>query len=336
MEILARNVNEMLPEIFWRFRGEAEEMDSRNGKVWYIDEPVILTYTHPLERVAFSLTRDANPIFHLMEAIWILAGRRDVAFPDLYNRSLKQYSDYGEIYNAAYGHRMRHAFGQDQLVEVINHLRRDPLSRQAVIQLWYAGDLNKKTKDKACNMTIVFRIEMGQLDMSVMNRSNDVWYGACGANVVHFTFIQEFIANALDIGVGRYRQISNNLHLYQDLYGDKVNISQLMDSPFPLEDCDEYQSEEFQAQGHYHLLKDVNWRQFLRECDEFCDDPTSEADYDSAFLREVAFPMAMVQKRRREGRTGVSWCNRIQAFDWQLATRNWISLREEAKDVKQG
>jgi len=104
-------------------------------------EPVTTTYLRPTERVLFHAGRDANPIFHLMEAIWMLAGRNDVAFLEQFNRTIGQYSDNGEVFNAAYGHRWRKHFGHDQLIEVINLLRKDPKSRQAVIQMWDDKDL---------------------------------------------------------------------------------------------------------------------------------------------------------------------------------------------------
>lgn len=329
MEIKAVNVNKMLPEIFWRMRNEADSMDSRNGPVYYMNEPTILSYEQPMERVLFSPVRDANPIFHLMESIWILAGRRDVEFPDRFNKSLKQYSDDKVVYNAAYGHRMRDHFAMDQLTAVIHHLEADPNSRQAVIQLWDPNDLNKRTLDKACNMIVVFNITMGELNMSVMNRSNDVWYGACGANVVHFSFLQEFVAGALDVKVGTYRQISNNLHLYRDLYPN-VDIESLLTNPYILEE-DDYYSE----MRPYDMMAGVDWQVFLREAANFCDDPLQAPEWSTPFLNEVAHPMAMVQRCRREGtKDGSSWARRIVAPDWQKATLEWIERREEAKNAK--
>ena len=53
--------------------------DSRNGRVIVLDEPVLMTYSHPCERVLFNQARDCNPFFHVYEALWMLAGRNDVA-----------------------------------------------------------------------------------------------------------------------------------------------------------------------------------------------------------------------------------------------------------------
>lgn len=151
MEITARNVNQAFSDIFWRLKtGRYEPEQTRNGPALVIPEPVITTYLYPQERVLFHKGRDANPIFHCLEAIWMLAGRRDVAFLQMFNSKIGQYSDDGKLFNAAYGYRWRKHFGFDQLESVIQILRKDPKTRQAVIQMWDQDDLVKKTKDKAC------------------------------------------------------------------------------------------------------------------------------------------------------------------------------------------
>jgi hypothetical protein len=48
-------------------------------KVLVSQTPVVTCYSAPTQRVLFSPMRDANPFFHLMEALWMLAGRDDVA-----------------------------------------------------------------------------------------------------------------------------------------------------------------------------------------------------------------------------------------------------------------
>jgi hypothetical protein len=141
MEIQVRNVNHAFSEIFWKMKTMGLKPEqTRNGLAYVIAEPVITTYRYPQERVLFHTGRDANPIFHLMESIWMLAGRRDVQFLQHFNSTIGQFSDDGKVFNAAYGYRWRRHFGFDQLEEVIKALRRDPETRQAVIQMWDQDD----------------------------------------------------------------------------------------------------------------------------------------------------------------------------------------------------
>ena len=51
--------------------------------------------------------------------------------------------------------------------------------------------------------------------MSIVNRSNDMIWGAYGANAVHMSMLLEYMAAMTGFQVGIYYQISNNLHAYK-------------------------------------------------------------------------------------------------------------------------
>ena len=330
MEITVRNVNEAFAEIFWKLKVlNLQPEPTRNGPALVVPEPVIITYRNPAERVLFHHGRDANPVFHLMEAIWMLAGRNDVAFLEQFNSRIGQYSDDGVTFNAAYGHRWRSHFGADQLLWVIRLLQRDPHTRQAVVQMWDPADLDRPTKDKACNTQLVFDCRGGRLNMSVFNRSNDIWWGALGANAVHFSVLQEFVAAAVGLPVGVYRQISNNLHLYTELY----DAAWYVKNPPHAEEFDMY------AAGHVTtrpLLRSRDYAGFLLECDRFCRSPFDErVEYEHPFFSEVARPIAMVSRvRRAQAGTGQGWAANIRAEDWRHAAFGWIHRRELARAKK--
>lgn len=323
MEIITRNANTMFSDMLWRFKTSGVKSDSRNGSVIMIDEPVLTQVQRPTERVLFFSARDANPIFHILEAVWILAGRNDVQFVKTFNSRIGAYSDDGEYFNAAYGHRSRVHFGIDQISEIIKLLRRDPNTRRAVVQLWNAADLvNQDSKDLACNTQLVFAVKNGALDMTTFNRSNDAWYGYAGANIVHMTIIQEFIARTLEIPVGRYFTVTNNLHLYTELY----DASKFVDLPPDATDYDAYQHG---VKPDLLMEPGDNWQTFLEDCEIFCDAPFSPANYRHDFFKHVAYPMAMVSKVRKEkSGNGRGWANKIAADDWRIATTEWIDRRE--------
>ncbi len=326
IEIRTRNVNGAISEALWKLKVCGVKEDTRNGPVIAFPEPVMTVYEKPEERVLFWGERDANPIFHLMEAIWMMAGREDVAFLEQFNSKIKQYSDDGEVFNAPYGYRWRKYFDFDQLPALINLLKKDPTTRQAVLQIWCPSDLEHITKDKACNTQIFFDCRQGRLNMIVINRSNDLWYGCYGANAVHFSFLHEFIASAIGKPLGEYRQFSNNLHLYTDLYDAKKHL----DLP-PYSAC-----YDLYAQGieEYPIMSGSNnWKAFLADCEDFCRAPTMPIRrFHHPFFMEVAYPMAMVNyQRRNKLGDGINWASRIAAQDWRVATLDWIERREEAK-----
>lgn len=323
MEITAMNVNQLFSEALWRMRSSSVYTVTRNGPALYVPEPVITTILEPTERVLFYGRRDCNPIFHLMESIWMLAGRNDVEFLQNFNSKIAQYSDDGVIFNAPYGHRMRNQFGIDQLEQIIHHLKADPNSRQAVIQLWDPADLMKDTKDRACNTQLMFTNRKGELDMLVVNRSNDFWWGYCGANPVHFSIIQEFVALALGLDVGLYRSISNNLHLYTELYDALPDFEH---PPNP-DSFDYYSANKVSAKPLYN----GEWRSFLVECRRFCNNPFEESNYSHEFFLNVARPMARVAlARKHKTSSGLAEARSIKASDWRRATIEYIIRREKA------
>ena len=327
MEITAKNVNGMFSEGLWRLKTWGVKSDSRNGPVVMINEPVILTLNKPQERVLFYGERDCNPIFHLLESVHILAGRKDVAFLKQFNSSIGNYSDDGESFNAAYGFRARHHFGEDQLIGVINKLNSDRNTRQAVIQLWDAADLNKQTLDKACNTQLIFSITDDTLVLTVFNRSNDFIWGNTGANAVHFSIWQEFVAAATSSRIGKMRTVSNNLHIYLNLY---PKFNHFLDYPPPPDTYDLYSSGEVEPVS-IGVTPD-NYMKWLGDAEKFCNNPAGFPLGSEPFFIDVAYPMAMVSVTRKSKKgDGMRWVDCITAPDWKIATSDWVERREAKK-----
>lgn len=141
---------------------------SRYGECSQVEEPVIVTYERPLERVLFNTARDCNPFMHLYEALWMLAGREDVAPLVYYTKRFAEFSDDGMTFNGAYGYRWRHAdtsaMERDQLEIIVEHLRDKPESRRAVLQMWNVeDDLLKinESRDVCCNTCVYFAVRQG-------------------------------------------------------------------------------------------------------------------------------------------------------------------------------
>lgn len=213
--IKAGHVDEALIRCAQIMKLHGVEAPSRNGPVVELGAPVLTEYLTPQNRVSMLACRDANPFFHLLESMWMLAGRSDVRFLAYYAANLVNYSDDGIMLNGAYGYRWRRKFGFDQLNLIIDRLRSDPNDRRQVLTMWSPEDLQfQNSKDLPCNTHIYFRVVEGRLDMLVCNRSNDMVWGAYGANVVHFSMLQEYVASSLGMKMGIYRHLSNNMHYY--------------------------------------------------------------------------------------------------------------------------
>lgn len=229
--IQARNVHQALPEALYQLRQGGESRDSRNGPVLKFDGPVSTLYERPEERVMFWAERNANPFFHLIESLWMLGGRNDVAYLKPYVARMATFSDDGQTLHGAYGHRWRRHFGFDQLDEICAALRKNPDCRRQVLSMWDAGaDLGREGKDLPCNLLAVFGVNSaGALDMMVTNRSNDIIWGAYGANAVHFSYLLEYVARRTGFPVGRYWQVSFNFHAYLDTLATVKSVEAVAD-----------------------------------------------------------------------------------------------------------
>lgn len=196
-----------------------ETTSSRNGPVRAFSKPVMSVWHPASSRISIDPTRNANPFFHFMEAIWMLAGRNDLAYVSLFAAVMKQFSDDGgKTQPGAYGYRWRNQIpGVDQLQHLIGHMTHSPETRRAVLSMWDAhADLDSidSGTDVPCNTHIYFNMSKGNLDMTVCCRSNDVVWGAYGSNIVHFSLLHEVMARVLDKPLGYLYQFSNNMHFY--------------------------------------------------------------------------------------------------------------------------
>jgi hypothetical protein len=215
-----KNVTEALENGLVHIRRDGVLQQTRNGPALVYPGPVTTVYEKPRERVLLSVARDANPFFHFFESLWMLAGQCNGQFLDRFVKDFtSRYSDDGVTLHGAYGYRWREQWG-DQLAVIVDRLKNDPSDRRSVLQIWSAElDLGKTSRDLPCNTIVFFSVGANEfsepcLDMTVCNRSNDLIWGAYGANAVHFTMLQEYVATSVGASVGRYWQVSNNFHAY--------------------------------------------------------------------------------------------------------------------------
>jgi hypothetical protein len=136
----ARTVSEALSQGLHAIRVHGIAKPSRVGDVLVMPRPVLTEYKDPTNRVLFSPMRDANPFFHVMETLWMLAGRNDLPWLVRFNKRFSTYSDdEGKTQPGAYGYRWRNYFGHDQLKDIILELRQNPDSRRVVLAMWDGG-----------------------------------------------------------------------------------------------------------------------------------------------------------------------------------------------------
>jgi thymidylate synthase len=333
--IVANNVERAwyLAKVILREQGVLSP--SRAGDVMVLHYPMATYYTNPIRRVLSDPIRDANPFFHLFEAFWMLAGRNDVEWIKQYNARMVEYSDDGKTFHGAYGYRWRHWFDldggaeegfTDQLSKVIAQLRADPLSRRAVVQMWDPrADLwspNEKPvpKDLPCNTAIYFDCRDGNLNMTVTNRSNDIVWGCYGANVVHMSILQEYVAAQLGVWMGWYCQFSHNWHAYLNVFNKQLWMEQpYRGTSLPIVTV----PDRFDAELH----------QFLGAA------ASDRTEYFNLFFTRVAQPMKQawfLYKQNNIDKALEELKKMPLGCDWSIAATEWMERRAMGRSSKLG
>lgn len=318
--IESRNVSEALLLGLQALNQYGVDEESRVGPVRVFQCPVSTLYHKPKERVLFYPERDANPFFHFMEGLWMLAGRNDVAWISQFSTNIRNYSDDGKTFHGAYGYRWREHFGFDQLAMVAELLHENPKDRRCSLSMWDPRcDLGAEGKDFPCNQMINPRIVNGALDISVFNRSNDMIWGAYGANAVHFSMMQEVLAAWIGVEVGRYWQISTNFHAYHSVMEKHVELFRMgagfdqysigLVDPYPMVNTDI-----------------LTWFSEL----ELFMERTPVIGYQDKFFARVAVPMMRAWRLYKEKNYKMAisaLSNDCAAQDWSLAGIEWIQRR---------
>lgn len=114
--------------------------------------------------------------------------------------------------NSNYGYQWAR---NNQIDYVVRELKRNPQSRRALLTMYDGKENASYEKDTPCTLNIGFTIDGNKLNMNVMMRSNDLWFGFCNDQYC-FSKLQQLIANRLSVETGWYYHFANNLHLYDN------------------------------------------------------------------------------------------------------------------------
>lgn len=208
-----------------RFRlGSTIKQESRVGATEELLHAA-LCLRDPRQRWVVSRYPALNPAFALAEVIWMLRGRNDSAFVTYFNSKLPEFSGEGLELHGAYGHRLRHRMGIDQVTRAYRVLKANPDSRQVVLQIWEAksdmpsDDGKEVAKDIPCNVCGMLKVRDGRLEWTQIMRSNDIYRGL-PYNIVQFTSLHEVMAGWLGLELGHYNHLSDSLHMYENTSSD--------------------------------------------------------------------------------------------------------------------
>jgi thymidylate synthase len=176
-------------------------------------ENATIHFHNAVDALPLSVNRGTVPGIGAVEACQLLSG---TSFPKLVIDIGPQFANYTEddgMFHGSYGTRTK---GQYDVM--VDRLKKDPDTRQAVVTIWNPErDMLEKKRDYPCTILHQFRVRRNRLNMSVYMRSNDVWLGAA-YDFFQFTRVQIAIASILGIEPGSYSHHVGSLHIYEENY----------------------------------------------------------------------------------------------------------------------
>lgn len=239
-----KGINSFLVGVSRKLLKDGELRETRNIKSWELPFPTIIKITNPLARLVTLPTRKWNLSLPYAESLWLASGSNDLNMIGSYLPRMRDFSDDNIYMRGGYGPRLRKYNGNgkdykvsfyenqsgkydfkevDQIKYVIEKIKSDKYSRQAIITIgdpvkdFFQDEELKQTKDFPCTCLLQFQVNSisQKLDLTVYLRSNDFIWGATAVNIFNYTYIQEYISSILEIEIGDYYHITNNLHYYE-------------------------------------------------------------------------------------------------------------------------
>ena len=174
------------------------------------------TILNPKDRIINNEDRNFNIDYAEAEWQWYLSGDRSTAklgeiygkIPQIWQRM----ADGNGNVNSNYGWQWERGY---QLDKVVAQLKDNAGTRQAAISIYDGKEIGKYKYDTPCTYAVQFTVIDNKLDMCVVMRSNDLWFGFCN-DQYQFSKLQEMVSKRAGYDMGTYYHFAHNLHIYDD------------------------------------------------------------------------------------------------------------------------
>jgi thymidylate synthase len=166
---------------------------------------------NPLDNLITTSGRRWSESYAKREWDWYLSKDRSVAKLKKFAPIWDKMHSGDNIVNSNYGFLWNE---ENQLEKVIEKLQNNPLDRQAWITIYDGKRIDQFKYDTPCTLSIGFTVDNGLLCMSVLMRSNDLWYGFCNDQYC-FSKLMQYVGSRLKLDLGWYYHYAFDMHLYK-------------------------------------------------------------------------------------------------------------------------
>ena len=171
---------------------------------------------NPMDNHILAKHRKWNHEYAEAEWQWYLSGNRNISkLGEIYGKIppiWERMADSQGNVNSNYGWQWQR---NNQLDYVVAKLKDNPNTRHAAISIYDCKEYPDYRKDTPCTYAVQFTVLNNKLNMSVVMRSNDLWYGFCNDQYC-FSMLQHLVSERTGYEIGTYYHFAHNLHLYND------------------------------------------------------------------------------------------------------------------------
>lgn len=155
-----------------------------------------------------------------------------------------------------YGVQWRDFGGVDQVVELVNNIKRDPYGRRHILTAWNPGQLDQMALPP-CHCFAQFYVSAdGKLSCQMYQRSCDMFLGV-PFNIASYSLLTHMIAQVCGLEAGEFVHVLGDAHIYLN-HVEQVK-EQLAREPLPLptlwinpevKDITKFTMEDFRLDGY--------------------------------------------------------------------------------------
>ena len=154
------------------------------------------------------------------ELLWFLRGETNVSYLDQHGVSIwDEWADENGELGPVYGSQWRSwitADGKtiDQISQLIDSLKENPLSRRHIVSAWNVGELDNMALPP-CHAFFQFYVAQNKLSCQLYQRSADVFLGV-PFNIASYSLLLQMVAQVTGYDTGEFVHTFGDVHLYNN------------------------------------------------------------------------------------------------------------------------
>jgi thymidylate synthase len=172
----------------------------------------------------------------LYELLWFISGDTNIKYLNVNGVKIwNEWADENGNLGPVYGHQWRSwpAGGGrkiDQLLNVVNSIKKSPDSRRHIVSAWNVGELDKMALPP-CHIMFQFYVAEGRLSCQLYQRSADIFLGV-PFNIASYAILTHMVAQVTGLKPGDFVHTLGDAHIYLN-HIEQVKL-QLSREPYKL------------------------------------------------------------------------------------------------------